>query len=602
MKHIKSKLLLSFIVISIIPVIAVGLFSYATSSDAVFRKMETGVMSNLQLIERSVDERVNRVDKYMDLIFRNSTVHAALKSPDFDTNTINGRQIELDLETVLSSYFYKESGVLAALLVTNSGKYFSYNGYTSSVEGVLNADWYRSVLDGNGKITWGGVITNPLENPGILERNGKCCVVGRVIKDATGQSTDFFSPLGAVFVFLDLNDFSGASLNAGAEATNLSLLILDGSGVVISSPERGEVGRAAEYGFWREIAGRESGDARATVGERDTMVYFRTTQLGWKIVELAPLEYYTSETGRIIGMTALVSAVCLLVVTLLAFIISSTISRPLSALASQMDRLGGEDFGAAMPVNRRDEIGRISQGFNDMVGRIKALFQSLTEKEAQKRAEEILKLQYQVNPHFLYNTLGSIRFVAMAQKAVNVADMLLVLSRLLRNTLQKADMRISVREEMDNVRDYLYLQQIRYNNRLTVEYEVDEETLECQIPGILLQPLVENAIVHGLNDRLNGGLPALLRIGCRRSGGTLEFWVHDNGCGIDPSVFEAILHTPHRAESVGSGAHIGVKNIHDRVRLQFGDGYGVSIESRPGEYTSMTIRLPHCGSEAKRDD
>jgi two-component system, sensor histidine kinase YesM len=602
MKHIQSKLLLSFIAISIIPVIAVGLFSYAASSDAVFRKMETGVMSNLQLVERSVDERVNRVDKYMDLIFRNSTVHAALKDPDFDTNTIKGRQIELDLESVLSSYFYKESGVMAALLVTSSGQYFSFNGYTSSVEGVLHADWYRSVLNASGRITWGGIITNPLENTGILERNGKCCVVGRVIKDATGQSTDFFIPLGALFVFLDLNDFSSASLNASAEDDNLSMLILDATGVAVSSPERSEVGQAAEYGFWKELAGRESGYTRTTVGGKDTMIYFRTTQLGWKIVELVPLDYFTSETGRIIGMTALVSAVCLLVVSLLAFIISSTISRPLSALASQMDRLGGEDFAAAMPIDSKDEIGRISQGFNDMVGRIKALFQSLSEKEAQKRSEEILKLQYQVNPHFLYNTLGSIRFVAMAQKADNVADMLLALSRLLRNTLQKADMLICVCEELENVRDYLFLQQIRYNNRLVVEYEVDADTLEFRIPGILLQPLVENAIVHGLNDRLNSGQLALLRIGCRRAGGTLEFWVHDNGRGIDPSVFEVILNTPHREKGGGNGAHIGVKNIHDRIRLQFGEGYGVFLESRPCEYTRMMIRLPQCGPEATRND
>ncbi len=213
-------------------------------------------------------------------------------------------------------------------------------------------------------------------------------------------------------------------------------------------------------------------------------------------------------------------------------------------------------------------------------------------KEKKIRETELRALRYQINPHFLYNTIGSIRAVAVDAGQGEIAEMLRVLSRLLRNTISRGADCISVAEERQVIADYISILQIRYRNKLAVTFDFADGIDHVLMPSLLLQPIIENAVLHGLSRRLNdpdGG--ARLEISARVSHSFLMFEVRDNGTGMDEievaKAFSVALRDPNP-----EGIHIGIPNIQERIQRQCGKAFGLSIQSSKGEYTSVRIKLP----------
>lgn len=232
-----------------------------------------------------------------------------------------------------------------------------------------------------------------------------------------------------------------------------------------------------------------------------------------------------------------------------------------------------------------------------LVRQLDRLLDEAMKKEEEKREAQLRALQYQINPHFLYNTLGSIRSVAVGAKQEQIADMLKILSRLLRNTITRTSSHITLRDEMAVLSDYISILQIRYKGRITVEAEFDPRVEDLLIPSLLLQPLIENAVLHGLSGRLNepeGN--AKLRISAKINHGNLVFEIYDNGIGMDEADVRRIFISPPK-ESGRGGVHIGIRNLHERIQIQCGKAYGLSIQGKKGEYTLVKIRLPYIPGE-----
>ena len=233
---------------------------------------------------------------------------------------------------------------------------------------------------------------------------------------------------------------------------------------------------------------------------------------------------------------------------------------------------------------RHDEIGILEDSFNIMRNNIKMLMQDNTDKERKKRDAELKSLQAQISPHFLFNTLNAVRWAALNNNTKKAADMVLALSNLLRMTVVKGDELITVEQELENLKNYSAIFQMRHAIEFELISNMDEEIKKYRIPKLLLQPLVENAIIHGFEGITSGGV---IEISGVREEGCILICVKDNGIGMDT---EALPEEEDKTRPRFSG--IGINNVDERIKLYYGEKFGLRISGRKGEGTTAEIRLP----------
>lgn len=288
----------------------------------------------------------------------------------------------------------------------------------------------------------------------------------------------------------------------------------------------------------------------------------------------------------------LVGQVLLILLLALAvtFSLDRGISRPLIRLHAKVDAIAAGNFSPDPEIARTDdEIGAVGRGINRMAGELAELMESRIADSRRQQDLEYRMLQSQINPHFIYNTLGSIKWMAVLQNAEGIAEMTTALSRLLKTVAKDIRKVVPLREELALLDDYFLIQQYRYGGAVTLEKQVeDEHLLACEIPRFALQPLMENAIFHGIEPKGAGHV----RLYIRREGGDALVSITDDGVGMSREVIDHIFSAGEEDETDAGLRQLGVRSVHDRIRYAFGEGYGLCIQSEPGHYTTMTLRLP----------
>ena len=240
------------------------------------------------------------------------------------------------------------------------------------------------------------------------------------------------------------------------------------------------------------------------------------------------------------------------------------------------------------PDPPNDEVGRLGQSFNTMIGEIGKLLDQVYVEQQKKREAEFRILQAQIKPHFLYNTLDTIHWMAQEKGATDIVGIVDALTRLFRISLSKGRDVIRLEEELEHVTSYLVIQKIRYLDKFDYTIDVDPTLLSLPVVKLTLQPLVENALYHGIKEKAGRGL---LTLSARRESGALVLTVADDGAGMARSALEALVANLHQDEE--PSAHgFGVFSVHHRIRLVFGEEWGLSYRSSPGEGTTVTVRQP----------
>ena len=291
----------------------------------------------------------------------------------------------------------------------------------------------------------------------------------------------------------------------------------------------------------------------------------------------------------LISLTAILLLGCSL-----AFLLHRMIAHPISALQSRIEKISGGDFSADPDIEWDNELGDIGRGINSMSAGVTALMEHRLEDEKQKQDLEYRMLQNQINPHFIYNTLNSIKWMATIQHAPGIAEMVMALSRLLKSISKSNERLVPLYEEFALLNDYFTIQQYRYGGTITldVSYIEDENlTHSCLIPRFTLQPLVENAIFHGIEPKGSAG-EVTLRVERDAANGDVLILLSDDGVGMTPAQAAKALQEPGPEEAAAKYRHVGIWNVHRRLQYSFGDAYGLRIESEPGVGTTVTVRLP----------
>ena len=277
-----------------------------------------------------------------------------------------------------------------------------------------------------------------------------------------------------------------------------------------------------------------------------------------------------------------------LIALILSVYLNRAIYNPVKKLAKRIEKIQHSDFSQDDTLNTKDEFGIIGRGINKLSCEVTDLMDRRVEDERKKLELEYRMLSSQINPHFLYNTLDSVIWMTESGRYEEAIQMVTSLARFFRISLSRGNGFIPIRDELEHARHYMTIQQIRFKNRFTSEITADEDVQQLYTVKLIVQPLLENAIYHGMSEAEDDGK---IRVHAYRHGSEVWIDVEDNGLGMRPEVAEQLL-SRSRPAVTGSGSGIGVINVHQRIQLSFGKQYGLTIESEPDEGTRVRIRIP----------
>ncbi len=320
----------------------------------------------------------------------------------------------------------------------------------------------------------------------------------------------------------------------------------------------------------------------------DAIIHCITSVEGsdWRVVGVSYVdELVNRNVVEMLKISGVVAVVILLVALLTSWLLSNFLGQPLKKLASAMESFEADaDHFTYCPVGGTKEVQELSCSFGHMVMRIQQLMTTVREEEINLRKTELKALQAQINPHFLYNTLDSIAWMCERGRNADAVNMVHALACLFRISISKGHELIPIAKEIQHAESYLQIQKYRYKNQFTYQFDVDPQCLDYYCNKITLQPILENAINHGLNLLVDEG-QILVKV--YQDGEDIIFCVQDNGVGMSQEKIEAVLQDGKR-ENTG----IGIKNVNDRLKIYFGKEYGLQISSKPDEGTCVTIRMP----------
>ncbi|CAH1057882.1 sensor histidine kinase [Paenibacillus pseudetheri] len=378
-------------------------------------------------------------------------------------------------------------------------------------------------------------------------------------------------------------------------------MIVDDQDNIIAANRKDRTGkRLVDVSFDTKLLGQGSGSYEAVVdGEASKIVIEelkpQASRNALRIISVFSIESIVKEPNQVIKLSITVIAISVLLAFLIIYSFSSLFSRRLLHLSRHINRVSTGDFDTTLKIDGKDEIALLARQFNSMVRSINDLMYEVQESNAQNSLLEqkqndirFKMLASQINPHFLFNALEAIRMEAHMKGQVEIARVVRLLGKMMRSNLEVGRSKILLSQELEVVRCYLDIQQFRYEERLKYQFTVDPAVESLYMPPLLIQPLVENAVIHGLDNKMEG---AFVTVEVVQVGDHAKFTITDNGVGISPVQLEELLNTLERKEE-REGERIGLRNVHDRLKLSYGAEYGLTIESGPNVGTVIFFCIP----------
>ncbi|WP_239619302.1 sensor histidine kinase [Cohnella mopanensis] len=592
---LRAKLLTMFVILTSIPLIAVGLVSYQKSFNTVSGHSKAATMLVADRLALDIDVLFQDTSRLLELE----------KNPQVLRFLFSQSETYEDAKFILKTFdlyrqTYKYESVLNMTMINLYGRGISER------KGVFQLD-YNPLRNSH----FAHLMTEPNDVLNIppTKSSDRDRLDGFRYPDrnvitimATVKQQITHEVVGFIVIDLDDSVVERFSDNVKIGKTGL-FYVADDRGIPIFTPSA-----LAKSGdpFQPVNLSKHTGNQRDSFVDSSSdpskFVVFATSQAtGWKIVGSAPLEEIVEDANRIRTLIIVSVALSILFTITLYFFITSRLTRPIQLLKSKMRQAASGYLDAKVKPTGHDEIADLGTSFNTMIEKIKMLLeQSIREQEHIQKAE-LRTLQAQINPHFLYNTLDSIVWMAEAGKNEQVIQLVQALSRFFRISLNKGRDWISIKIELDHVQSYLIIQKMRYRDILDYEVDVSPELQMYPILKMTLQPLVENALYHGIKNQRGKGL---IRIGGYVDLQDIVLFVEDNGIGMTKDRLEAVreqLEQPRDSQPDDSGdtgiedgknGGFGLQNVHQRLKLYFGERYGLQIESEERKGTCIYVRIP----------
>ncbi|MFC4102004.1 cache domain-containing sensor histidine kinase [Paenibacillus xanthanilyticus] len=594
--RMERKLLLVFLLLVTMPLTFISYFSYVNYAESTQR---TAIRYSTNMLEGMM----GRVDDYIEDMVSMTSVPAYQDDIKFNLSRSNEyyaqrEQIGVDGNAAATPAFDQllqiQRGIQGNVSFINNIKrgatsvyiFDLYgNAYSQAESGGLRqnlADSYRA-WESAASVSGGeAVLLGTRKYVSMLNSDKYAFTVVRKIIDKALQ------PIGLIAVDADMSVIQ-AQIKTLDDVTQGETIIVDETGRVIYSADRTRMAAdISDEPMYANAKGEQGSFYGELAGERQLFIYMTSPNTEWKAIAAIPERALTKDSRVIRNVTLAATLGTVALALLISTLVSFALTKPLRKMMQLMRTVQDGDFKAKFQVRYGDEIGQLGRQFNRMIARIEELIQDIFRSESRRREAEMHALQSQINPHFMYNTLETIRMAAELNDDVDAADMIQLLGKQLRYSISNVNEEVTLERELAHIGHYVQLLNRRYPNRFRLQTRIPPELLAYPMAKLLLQPLVENATLHGLDDNK----PYMsLEIEARQTERYVEITVKDDGLGMEPETLERLRAKLMRGAPDGEEG-IGLVNVNERIKLHGGIAYGLDIESMPGLFTAVTIRLP----------
>lgn len=581
-RSVGYKLFILFFASITISIMLMGYLSYHKANEIISSKVSQVAWQTVQQANRRLELIMNEYDNRSLLIFGNKEVQKGILGEYRDSydQSYNNQQIGKFLSNLVN---VKNDTLNIYILGERSASYrFTNTGFTelpmiSKVE--AEQDWYKQIKAANGQVVWYGIRT-PLYKSTSDQDNKPVFVMGRSLKNFDNLN----QTLGVLIMEFNPELIQQFLSEVDFQAQGTTYIVNQNDTVVADSD-----GSLSMRPAGLNLPQSSSGYLTDKVDGKELMVVYDQLKINdWKLVGMAPIQNLVSDSRKIAYYTVYLVIGFSVVAIALAFLFAKQMHKPVRMLLWSMRRAREGDFDIQITNERNDEFGMLYHSFNTMVTRIKDLIDEVYIQKLLKKETQLKMMASQINAHFLYNTLDSIHWISRIYKVDEISTMIFGLSKYLRISLSEGNDFVTVQESAELLESYLSIQKVRYQDKFTVNMYIDSAMLNHKVLKFVFQPLVENAIYHGLENKRGKGR---LDISWKMDGQILHFVVEDDGIGIHPDKMAEL--TAMMASEEWEGEHnFALRNIHSQIQLTYGKEYGLSIESKQGSGTKVKLVLP----------
>lgn len=588
---LKTKLVTIFVILTTIPLSIVGIISFAQASSAIERKTIESTTQIAEQLNQSIMLTLQMGERFTKIIENESVIRFLTAKGDSEKETYESAKEIIKLFKLYRETFEDFPWIRGIYIIGfNGNNICEAQGVYSLHKDIDSISTINRILEKPRELH---IIPNNEIDYARKMQYLEVISLGKTIKIPTTNQV-----IGVIIIDIDKKAIEELCENITIEdAGYFSIISKEDSGIVTiydSDLNNNNDEHIKEYPD--RIINEQSGHFIESINGRKEFIVFNTlTNVGWKVIGRVELKDLMGSAYTIRRITIIVVLLCIIFTAILYLFITEHLTRPIINLKEKMRQAERGNFiDVEARCNNRDEIGDLYRGFNKMIKNIMQLIEDNKKEQQALQKAELKALQAQINPHFLYNTLDAIVWMTETNNNAKAVEITKAFSSFFRITLSKGKEWITVSEELEHIRSYLIIQGMRYRDILTYQIDAEEDILNCQILKLILQPIVENALYHGIKNKRTPGLISVKA--ARLNGSKLCLEVIDDGNGMTQErlreVAAYISDDSDDSLSIKKSESYGLKNVNQRIKLYYGKQYGLTIESEHKKGTRVTIIIP----------
>jgi two-component system sensor histidine kinase YesM len=582
--NIQTRLLLAFILLSVIPLFVASIIIYRNISLALHTNTYEYLNQLLLSIKVNIDNSFKTYINEMNNITTNIEIVNNLSKYKNESVIEKSKLAERTVEKIRSMVTGRGNPISIELI--NDEGYITYTPYKITADNIEDSILYKECSRSKDRINW--YIKNEVENKHLPYNDGSCYII------ATVRINDYEKGniIGwAIFAF-DINILD-KSLRNTILNTNSKIFISDEHDNIIMlsnmRPEQKTTQVLENINSIVEKKKTNNSDRNGfvtNINKCEYYIYFTILEnTNWKLISFVEYDHIISNVKQTGHYILVIMFIAIIVVIPITFIITSSIVEPTKRIISSMKEFQEKNLDVTIEDNNNDEIAFLAHAFNNMSRRIKKLINEVYITRLKQANAELKALQSQINPHFLYNTLDSIGWLAYISENKTICTIIDSLATFYRLSLNKGNQYYTIAQEVEHVKSYIKIQEILYNNQVKFHFDIPDDVLPYETIKLILQPLVENALKHGIEPK--GGI-GNVTISIKKNDGIISMKVIDNGKGIGEYNNPESLP---KANKTGRSGY-GIKNINERIKISYGEKYNLTLRNNPNGGTIAEVIIP----------
>lgn len=577
---LQDKLILAFTVIVALPMVFISYFSYVKYKSILYQEIKLSFQQTIKQVNENINYKLTFYKDFSDYITYSDSINGILLPDEYPADQNEVVKDNLDTLKKLINSALLNLKEIDDLRIYKSNINVPTDGYYIFDESdITGEEWYNTLISKEKRYLW------------IKEYDNftKSYVVSYIstIFDYKGKTGKFSYKKGRIGVLkLEFSTKQIINILKNFNVPGGRIAVSDENGNILFNSQNENIGTVIND-FSSKIKGNKSGVYEIDDNNQKQLVIFDEIGVnGWQTVMYIPIKNVYSRITDISKYTMVLSLISFVFAIVCISIVSRLLLRRLYQLKNKIAQIKNGNIEYNEVIQGADEIAELDKGFNEMLKRLKQLLKDIYNEKALKKEAELKSLQAQINPHFLYNTLESIKCSVDMDEKENAIKMIIALKNLFRIGVNSGKEFITLAEEIKHAKSYLEIQKFRYGDKFESVWEIDEKLLDQQVIKTIFQPIIENSLYHAFGKMKAVGI---IHISVKKASNCIEIVIKDNGEGIN---YDKMLELQEMLMGDKDSKSVGLKNVNDRIKLYYGNEYGIKIYSRAGEGASVFITFP----------